>query len=228
MDFTSLQHLQQQPTITKSTVKKLLRASDAYAQLVLQRLETKGVIRRVTRGIYTSKDNIYEICSHLDTPSYLSLSTAAMLKGHTEQIITTVQVMATKNKEFIFDNYLVKLIKTPYLFGYEKTRQPELFIARDEKLLLDMLIHQHQVGNFDEIIKTAQNGSFDQKKLIDHLRKMRNASLTKRAGFLLEKFKGIDVFEEFTIDNNYVYLDKVRKASNKTNTKWRIKHDLNQ
>lgn len=227
MNQELLEYLKDKPIITKATIKKKLTTNNQYAQLVLQRLISRKEIKRITTGKYTTKNNIYEICSHLETPSYISLTTASMIKGHTEQIINQIHVITNKNKKFIYDNYKINLIKSNKLFGYIKLNNPEIFLAEDEKLLLDMLTYQKETGNLQEIIKVIKNSEINKEKIVKYLKKYDNQSLTKRTGFLLEKYKKIDISKNFKLDNNKIFLDKLTKKEKKIDNKWKVKHDIN-
>jgi len=86
-----------------------------------------------------------------------------------------------------------------------------MFIASDEKLIIDSLEHQERIGNFDEIQKIIENSKIDKKKIIDFLKRNNNDSTIKRVGYLLEKIKKIDISKEFKLNNNYVKLSRLSK-----------------
>ena len=58
------------------------------------------------------------------------------------------------------------------------------------------------------------------------MKRINNLSLIKRVGFLIEKFKDIDIRESFKLDNNYIYLNQFSKKGEEINTKWRVKYDI--
>ena len=209
------------PVIDQNTVRKLYGAKKEYAYLVLQRLEKKGIIKKVEKGKYTALD-IYSTASNMAQPSYISFLTASMLKGATEQIINTVQIASNYNKEIDYENYTLEFIKVKYMFGYQKEKH--IFIADNEKLLLDMLYYRNHAGNFSEIIKVTETLDFKKEKIIHYLKKFNNNSLIKRSGYLLEKYKGMDINDSFEIDRNYVQLDLLSNGK-KVDSKWRVKYD---
>src|SRR3989344_1884692 len=216
------------PLIDIAYIKKILGCNNKYASLVLARLQKRGILKKVTKNRYTSITNIPLLATQLYPPSYLSLWSASQYLGYTEQILNTLHIAVTsRRKELKVDNYKLKFIVLPkrYFFGYDKIQTTEgaLFVAEPEKLLIDALLHPKEMGNFDEIIKIVQNASFDLEKLVSYLKSTKNNSLQKRAGFLLEEHKKIDLSSKLNIkDKNYISLNPFNKKSKKINSKWRI------
>jgi len=225
MNLKLIEYIKTKKVITKSDIKKIIQCKDNYAYLVIQRLLKRKILKKIFKGKYTTLDNPILFASEIEIPAYISLLTASQLKGFTEQIINNIQIITTKNKSVIFNKYKISLIKNKKIFGYEKTN--EYFIATNEKLLIDMILLRNKSGNFTEIIKIIKNAEINETKMIKFLKEINNYSLIKRIGFLLEHFKGIDIYKKFQLDNNYVYLDQLIKTGKLKNTKWRIKYDFN-
>ncbi len=229
MSTRLLEQLRSKPVVTLATVKKIVGGSNQYASLVLARLAQKNLLRRITRNKYTALDNIYVIATNLYFPSYLSFWSASHYLGYTEQIVNTLQVVTTSRRETIrFEGYTIKFIVLPrkYFFGFQKmaTEQGAVLVAENEKLLLDALLRPGELGNFDEIINILQRADLKREKIVAYLKRIDNSSLIKRAGYLLEKYKGWNLSAEFKIkDRNYVSLDPSIKKVTTLNTKWRIK-----
>jgi predicted transcriptional regulator of viral defense system len=166
------------------------------------------------------------ISTNLVYPSYLSFWSASGYKGYTEQILNTIQIATSKRvKDFLFQGYKIEFVKVNSIFGYEKIKTDfgEMFIATNEKLIIDSLEHQKRMGNFDEIEKIIENSKIDEIKLIDFLKRNENNSTIKRVGYLLEKIKKIDISKNFGVDRNYIKLNKLSKKTTQVNSKWRIK-----
>lgn len=101
-----------------------------------------------------------------------------------------------------------------------------MFIAEDEKLVIDCLLHPEKLGNTDEIIKAIKKASIDKDKITSYLNKINNKSLNKRAGFLLEKYKGTDLSGKIRHkDKNHVLLTPYTRGKH-ISRKWMVKHDL--
>lgn len=221
-----LKILKRKPTFNLQEMERILESSKGYSKIALNRLIKRGEIKRIKKNSYTSLDDIFVIATNIYYPSYLSFWSASSYKGHTEQILNTIQIATTKRiKPLFFQNYKIEFIKINNLFGYEKmkTNNGEIFIATDEKLLIDAIENQKSMGNFDEVEKIVANSKINAKTITSFLKRNKNNSTIKRTGYLLEKIKGIDLFKEFKLDNNYVKLNLFSKKTKIINSKWRIK-----
>lgn len=209
-------------------MKKTLKGSSDYIGVALSRLSKKNKLSRITKGKYTKISNPFVIATNLFTPSYLSYWSCSYFKGYTEQIVNTIQVVTTlRHKNIDFEGYVFEFYNTSKknFFGYEKIKAGNEFVfaADNEKLIIDSLLKEDLLGNFDEIIKIVLNAEINPDKIAEYLNKINNKSLNKRAGFLLEKYKKIDLSEKISFyDNNYVRLSKL-KCCKEINKKWRIK-----
>ena len=187
----------------------------------------KGNLVRIKKGIYANPDTpAYEIASNIIFPSYISLFSALNYYQFTEQIPNTIQVICTKQiREIKFFNYLIKFIKVKpqWIFGIK--RENNMFIATQEKLILDALKFQKEMGNFDEIIGLIKQAKIDTNNMVSYLNKSQEISLIKRTGYLLEKYKGIDIYSSFSKilkkDKNYIKINLSAKKKI-LNKKWRI------
>lgn len=113
-----------------------------------------------------------------------------------------------------------------YFFGFikQETREGAIFVAEPEKLLIDALLRPQEMGNFDEIINIVKNAFLNAEKVVEYALATKNISLMKRVGFLMEKYKNIDLSEKLEIkDNNYISLNPFIKKSKTILSKWRLK-----
>ncbi len=221
-----LKKLELKPTFKVQDIERICRCSKAYAKLILHRLDERGLIKKVTKNIYTTKSDIWVIASNIAYPSYISFWSASYFFGYTEQIVNTIQLAtAFRKKQIDFENYLIKFVPIKHFFGYRKMRTENgpIFIAEPEKLLIDVLLKPKECGNFDEILKIYKNAKFSLKKLINYLKKINKQHLIKRAGYLLELTRGIDISSKFNLDRNYVLLNPFSLSWKKINSKWRIR-----
>ena len=221
-----LKKLEEKPVFRLHDIQRIELCSRQYAILVLNRLAKRGLIKRVAENTYTTKHDINVIASNVTYPSYISFWYASYYMGYTEQIVNTVQVATTARRKSInFERYDIKFIPLEYFFGYRKIRTDEgdIFLAENEKLLIDALLRPKECGNFDEIEKMFENSKISEEKMIDYLKKIGVQTLIKRACFLLEKIKNIDLSREFKLDKNYVILNPFSAKITKVNSKWRLK-----
>jgi predicted transcriptional regulator of viral defense system len=221
--------LRKRPVFRRQDIERYANYDSKYAKLILNRLLHRKLIKRVWRNAYTTKDNINVIASNLIYPSYISFWSASYFLGYTEQIVNTIQIATTSNVNRIvlitFENYKIKIIPIKSFFGYKKlaTNDGDIFIAEDEKLIIDAFLKPKECGNFDEIIKIIENSSITEDKLVTYLEKVNKSSISKRVGYLIEKIKEIDISKSLELDNNYIMLNPFSRKSNTINAKWRIR-----
>ncbi len=217
--------LREKPVFRIQDIERIAYCNRKYAKLIAHRLKKRGLIKEVARNAYTTKDNIFLIAGNITYPSYISFWSASYFLGYTEQIVNTVHVAVTRRiKPIKFEGYLIKFIPLKDFFGYKKihTGEGNIFVAEDEKLLIDAFLKYGECGNFDEIEKLFENSKIDKEKLVVYLKKINNQTVAKRVGFLLEKTKGTDISKSLELDKNYVRMNPFSKTWKKTNSKWRV------
>lgn len=221
-----LEKLKAKPVFRVQDVERITGQSRNYSRQVLHRLKGEGLIKQVARNAYTTGENIQAIASSILTPAYISFWSASCFLGYTEQIVNTIQIATTaRRKSLAFGNYAIKFIPIKEFFGYKKihTNEGDVFVAEDEKLLIDALLRPEECGNFSEIIKIFENAKISEQKMIDYLKRAGDQTVIKRAGYLLEKTRKMDVSEAFELDRNYVILNPFLKSAAKTDKKWRVR-----
>lgn len=221
-----MERLEEKVIFRVADIERISSCSNKYAKLTLNRLIKRKLIKRVTKNVYTVQRDAFLVASNIIYPSYISFWSASYYLGYTEQIVNTIQVATTrKSKSLNFENYKIKFVPIKDFFGYKKlkTEKGEMFIAENEKLLIDCFLRYKKMGNFDEIIKVFENAEISEEKMIEYLKRTGNQTILKRAGYLLEKTKQLDIRKNLNLDNNYILLNPFSKEYKSTNTKWRIK-----
>ncbi len=221
-----LDRLRAKPVFGVQDVERIAYCDRNYAKQIISRMKKRKLIKHIRRNVYTTKDNIFVIASNIIYPCYISFWSASYFLGYTEQIVNTAQVAVNRKiKPIKFENYRIKFVPLKYFFGYKKirTNEGELFIAENEKLLIDAFLRPEECGNFDEIEKIFENAEISQKKLAEYLKKIGSQTIIKRVGYLLEKNKKIDISKGFRLDKNYVILDPFSKNWKNINAKWRVR-----
>lgn len=221
-----LRALERKTVFSVQDVQRLGNFHREYSKLVLFRLLKSGLVKRVTKNSYTLGENILVVSSNLKTPSYISLWSASSFYGFTEQILNKIDVVSTRKISPInFEGYKIHFVRAKNFFGYKKIQidDGEMFMVEQEKLLLDCFLHFKEMGNFDEIIKVFEKAEVSTEKVVEYLKRIGNQSLIKRVGFMLEKYKGIDLSKNFKLDRNYVFLNQFSKRYKSINSKWLVK-----
>jgi predicted transcriptional regulator of viral defense system len=221
-----LDKLRAKPVFRIQDIERIAYCNRNYAKQILNRMRKRKLIKRIRRNTYTTKDNVFVIAGSIIHPSYISFWSASYFLGYTEQIVNTIQVATTvRAKPIEFEGYTIKFIPLKHFFGYKKlrTEEGEIFIAENEKLLIDAFLKPRECGNFGEIKKMFENADISEEKIINYLNRVGRQSIVKRVGFLLEKAKGYDISKYFRLDRNYVLLNPFSKRWKKINSKWRVK-----
>lgn len=221
-----IEKLREKVVFNISDIERLTRSNHKYSKLILNRLKKANLIKKITKNVYTTNTNPYIISCHIKTPSYISLWSASSFLGYTDQMPKIIHIISpVRAKEINFNNYKISFIRLNKFFGYKKvkTKEGELFIAENEKLLIDAFLKYKEMGNFDEILNIIKNAEISKEKLIVYLKKINNQSVTKKIGYSLEKERAIDISKQFKFDNNYVILNPFEKKWEGINAKWRVK-----
>lgn len=200
-------------------------SSRNYAWLLVHRLVKAGKLKRVVKGVYTNTDDIFAIASNIYYPSYISFLSSSYLYGFTETIPRKVSVVTAKHhKPIEFEGYLIDFIRFDHVWGYHKegSGKHTYFIADIEKLMIDGFLHPVSMGNFKEIENVFKmSEKVDEKKILDYLNRINSRMISRKVGYMLEKYKGIDISEFIKIDKNYYQLDPFKKSKT-INKKWRL------
>lgn len=184
----------------------------------LSRLVGKEQLSRIEAGKYTVHEDPLIYASHIENPSYISLWSALNFYNLTTQEPSRIQVICSENRRDLSD---IKFYSSNQIFGYSKTsyRGFEIFVAEEEKLFLDVLkFGEVPVDELEELAK-----ELDLEKLVEYSRRMDSKAVSKRAGYLIQKFTG-EVLEELKAeDTNYPVLDLTKPEKGETSSEWRLK-----
>lgn len=178
-------------------VVKLLGWKKSKAYFTIHNLKNKGVIMSLINGRYTlssvfQEHEPFSVASHVIWPSYISFWSALNFYKFTEQLPRTIFVATTKaKKEITFEEQRIKFVSLSKerFFGYREAN--EVTIAEKEKAIVDSLLLPRYSGGINEIAKCLKNawGELNKKTLAAYSLRMRNKSLVKRLGYLIEKEK---------------------------------------
>lgn len=221
----SKEWLKRSPIIRFNQIVRKLKNS-AYSRVFVLRMIKKGILRRVTKGIYTSSTDIFQIASNIHYPTYLSFLSASHHYGLSEIIPRKIQLASSKKYKTIeFDGYSIEFIPINAVWGYHKEGEGKeaLFVADIEKLMVDAFLRPKCMGNFAEIENVFRNvQEVDQKKLKEYLIRLNSNKIYRQVGFMLEKHKGMDIHGIIPMDSNYHESNPFTKGKN-TNLRWRLK-----
>lgn len=200
----------------------------------LSSLNKKGHIIRIKKDTYSLEekffDKTFQAITEAVKPSYISFWTSLSYHGFTEQQVSVIQLVSTKQ----FDNLDVRdkkieisTFKPKRFFGYEDI--DGAIMAVKEKALVDSLYMLHKCGGLEEYMKCLKNGydELDKETFREYITEFDNKSLVSRMGFLLDvldlaEIKFLNKLKEH-ISKSYVLLDPHGGPIRSHNSDWNIK-----
>jgi predicted transcriptional regulator of viral defense system len=214
--------------------------------LILHALRKKKWILAIKNGLYAivpldigikgSESFIvhdFVIASYLAKPYYIGFWSALNYHGLSDQIPTTIFIATTKpkkpldiiNSRFVF----VQLSKNKFI-GIEKIgiESHVIHVSDKNKTITDCLDHPEHGGGIDEIAKAIyfNHEELDFRRMREYALKMRNVTIFKRLGYILEKTALLEkygwVFNGIELTEGYPPIDKTGVKGGKYNEKWKL------
>lgn len=209
---------------TVNDAAKLIRKSAHYPKIFVSRLVKKGLAARIMRGKYTMQDDPIIFASSLYPPSYIALWSALSFHGMTEQIPKDIFVATGKKRAKInFKGVAIETVHIKQIWGFDRHNYNGFIItvSDKEKTLIDCVLTG--IVPLHILYGGIEEKELNIEKLVSYLLRIKNSSLAKRIGWLMDK-KGIDISKKLknTIDSNYIPLEKGMGKAGKKNKKWKI------
>ena len=224
-----LKELGKYPLFNLKTVRDMTNKDGNYTKLLIHRLKKDKLIFEIEKNKYTLNKDSFTIASNMIWPCYISGWSAVSYYHLTDQIPQAIFVITTrarKKREIIFNNtkIIFTKVKPKYFFGYKRERYGDydIFIAEKEKALIDSaLLKKISFSEVCDIIKDNVE-DINIPLLIKYLIKIKNKSLMKRFGFLLDRLNIKNDELSRLIDFKYIPLDELISKKGKKDKKWRI------
>jgi len=223
--------------------KKILKEDP---KKVLSYLIQKKWILHLKRGLYAivpldigikgSEDFIvhdFIIASYLTRPYYIAFWSALNYHGLSDQIPKSVLIATNKakkslailNTEFVF----VQISKNRFI-GIEKieVENQKVNISNTNKTVADCLDHPEHSGGIEEVAKSIyfNHEELNFKKIKGYALKMRNITILKRLGYILDKIGLLEEYKDIFIDiqltKGYSKFDTLSMKKGKYNEKWKL------
>jgi predicted transcriptional regulator of viral defense system len=201
-------------TVTADEVAALREVDRRTANQVLVRLQAKGWLRRVKRGVYTPVplgsataepvvEDPWALAMKLFEPCYVSGWSAAEHWDLTEQIFNTVAIVTGTPQrravqEYAGVRFRVRAVESRRLFGTTKIwiRSQTILIADPSRLLIDMLDAPEFGGGARHTIDVVRaywaSQHANPEQLLHYAQQYDRGTVFKRLGFLAEAFHGVD------------------------------------
>jgi predicted transcriptional regulator of viral defense system len=232
------------PTFSLALARQILgHTKDDPTPQFLERLQSKGWIRRIRRGRFAviplssgegRSPQLHEfvVAMELVSPAVIAYWSALNHHGMTEQLPRTVFVatdhpVRRQPGDILGVTYKIVSLKPDKIFGVMKEWIDEIpFSVTDrEKTIIDGLDLPQYVGGVSEITK-ALTGSWkllDEKKLRKYAAKIGNSAVAKRLGFMMETLRlgNVEVLRtETPRAPGFSALDPTMPKYGKYNRRW--------
>lgn len=232
------------PTFNIAGARRILghKESDPTRQF-LERLQTKGWVRRIRRGRFaviplssgedrTPQLHEFIIAMELVDPAAISYWSALNHHGMTEQLPRTVFVVTNHPVrrppgEVLGMSYKIISLRPEKFFGIQKDWIGEIpfFVTDREKTIVDGLDLPQYVGGVGEVAKALSTSwtQLDESMLRKYAGKIGNSAVAKRLGFLMETI-GLGDIEKFrkavTLSSGFSPLDPTLPHHGKYSRRW--------
>lgn len=181
---------------------KKIGITPSYLHVLIGRLEKKGWITSVGKGVYLRlpaatavKGKVYledplEVALKMFN-GYLAFQSALKVHGLSEYEPFTIYV-ATKTKSetiSLLKHYEIKAVKLGKRFtGLEKLQK--YTVSTKAKTFFDCFYHPHYAGGYSEVLKSLYTaGQIDWQEMEKYLEKFGSSSICQKIGYLISVLK---------------------------------------
>lgn len=239
-DILSTFAMKSKKVITVEDIKNSFNFSEGKIRIILHRLTKKGWLERIEKGKYLIvplegrdgwAEHPFVPVPKLVKSYYISYRTALAHYGFTEQIPFYVFVATTERKDPLdFQGYAYRFVRISRrnFFGFRaiKLSDTEINIADKEKAIIDCLDREEYSGSIMEVARALYKypEQFDFDRMVDYALMMKNHSLARRLGFLLDNIKQDTGKLEKEIGRfRYIYLSGTQpKKKYGISKKWKL------
>ncbi len=227
---TLLEELKPFPVFNLIKIAKKMKVKENYLKLFIHRLIQKKIVLPIERNKYTLYKDPWIVASHILWPSYITGWAALRYHNLTEQLPNTIEIVTSSKRRkriILFQGTTIKIITTTpaLMFGFDKLIREgkEIFVAEPEKALLDAAFFKSMSFSEVRAVLAYNLTQLQKEKLIQYLLRIKNQSLMKRFGFVLDSV-GKDYYNRLHkyLDHNYILLDYSLPQRGTKNEKWRI------
>lgn len=215
----------------------------------LARLEKKGMIDRIMKGLYTLSSEFlagipiheYEIALAFVQPSAIAYLSAISFHHLTDQISSIIYVLCPSDGKEMKSystyklrgiQYRIITIKREWFFGLEQRwlSEASITITDFEKTLIDALIKPKYCGGIREVLYAFEQAHdrLNIEKIISYALRI-NKSTCKRLGWVLSKLgtqnKDLEILRT-KIHTSYTLLDSSLPRKGKVNKEWYVIENL--
>jgi len=186
----------------------------------LQRLEKKGLIKKVRNNMYVSINPAtqtafatkYQIGSSINDDAHISHISALEYYGYQNQVSRICYVSSSKRfNTFEFEGIIFKHVALKTNKGIIKPPYTEMISITDvEKTVIDSIQTINSIINLEELIYSLELiPKLEEKKLMEYLENYNIQALYQKSGYLLSLFN-----DTLKLSDTFIKIiqDKIRKS----------------
>lgn len=209
--------------ITPSIVSKALNLPLQESGRILSRWHTHGWIKRIKHGVYipiavddmTGNSSIVDpwvLADRLYSPGYIGGFSAIKHWDFSEQLFETTTFFTTKKVKNKFpaignSHFQLKNISAYKVFATQPVwvDNVKILVSDPSKTIVDLLDNPAIVGGMrvvqDVFLEYKESTFFDLEKIISYSEKMKNRTIFKRFGFLMEIMGIYDLIKNYDLES---------------------------
>ena len=228
------------------TIEDASRLLGPGAKKIVHRLATKKWVLPLKRGLYAMVPldvgvkgsdafvvHNFVVASMLTEPYYIGYWSALNHHGLTDQIPRTTFIATTKAKHPVqvldAEYYFVKLTQRKF-FGWQEVEIEDhaIRISSPEKTIADCLDHPELCGGIEQIARAIYfyHDEINLKRAVEYARRMRNSTILKRLGYMLDATGLLPQYEElfggYRPSAGYPRLDPLSPESGMHDSRWKL------
>ncbi|MEK6906428.1 MAG: hypothetical protein AABW81_02305 [Nanoarchaeota archaeon] len=160
--------------VSNASISRIIgkKKNKNYTKRMINYLIEKNIIRRITKGYYTNKeDNLISVLCF--QPAYLGLQDALSFHNLWEQetipVIVTSRNIRTGIRKILKKNVMLRKINEKYFFGYDYHQYNNIAIPYSdiEKTFIDLVYFKENIDK--EVLKNIKK-KINRKKLNNYLK----------------------------------------------------------
>jgi len=169
--------LNSKPLWTTSEIATIIGKNRVAAKVYAHRMVKSGLLIGVKKGVYSTTDDIFLICTNIANGSYISFISALNFHHLSTQMPSNVYVVVPRKQSPLSG---VKWVRFPpsKIFGFRRVRigNGSMAVAEPEKAIVDIAYRP----NITALAHAYESiGSCNKKKLIAYARRMNVATLKR-------------------------------------------------
>ncbi len=244
--------------ITAEIASKALKVAPQEAGRILSRWNRQGWVKRIKQGVYipiavddmtgdASIENAWALADRLFAPGYIGGFSAIKYWDFSEQLFETttfLTIKKVKDRHPLIGNtrFHLKTISLYKLFGTQTVWEDnvKILVSDPTKTMVDLFDDPALVGGMrvvqDIFLEYKESKYFNLDTFVLYAEKMKNKTIFKRFGFLIESMGLNDLIEKYNIpskiSSGYSLFDPgfkktiiIRKWNLKIPSVWKNKDD---